>query len=296
MRKSLRTLAAAAAAAAGLALVPLAAASPSAAPARAAASASAAGNTNWAGYVAVAPKGKKISGVSTSFIVPEPLQKNNVGQPLPYQATMWAGIDGSPYGGYQGVAQAGVWEKSYGKKARVQYLLFWEMYPQGPHFIWNSHVKPGDEVFVAVLAPGDESYDDGMYHFILRVNGTDYPVPPVPAPEKAVDSLHTAEVITEIPGTRVWGIRDLVAAAALDMGQVRYLYADYGLSGEGPTDHGLRPVYPVTQHKITAHYGYKFTPLQDAWIKPSKPSASSPSYGSAWKTDSFTTNYTKRGF
>ena len=295
--KTFRSLVAAAAATAALSLITLAAASPSAAaPARAATASTqvSAGPTGWGGYVAVAPKGKTITEVSTTFTVPRALPQNSVGKPLPYQAVMWAGIDGSPYGGYQGVEQAGVWEQSWGKKAAPQYLLFWEMYPEGPHFIWNAHVKPGDQVFVEVLAPG-ELYNDGKFHFIWNVNGTTYPAAAFLA-KGAVNAQHTAEVITEIPGTKVTGIKGIVPSAALDMGHVHYTDADYLLSGKDPMPNGLRTVYPVTQHKIGAFYAYKYVPLQEAWLTPSNPSASFASYGSAWKTDSFTTDYHHIGF
>jgi hypothetical protein len=82
--------------------------------------------------VAVAPKGKKISGVSTTFIIPKAVSKHSVGSSRPYEAAMWAGLDGSPYGVYQGVEQAGVWVKVESKTAVPTYQLFWELYRPGP--------------------------------------------------------------------------------------------------------------------------------------------------------------------
>jgi hypothetical protein len=291
MTKTFRSLVAATAGTAALSLITLAAASPSAAPARAA-TASAQASTalpgwphGWSGYVAVAPKGKTITEVLTHFTVPKALPQNSVGARLPYQAVMWAGMDGSQFGGYGGVEQAGVWEQSWGKKAAPQYLLFWEMYPEAPHFIWNAHVKPGDRVDIDVLAPG-EYYHDGKFHFILRVNNDSTYMPSAFLAKGAVNAQHTAEVITEVPGSIKFG-----PAAALDMGHVHYTWADYLLSGKDPMPNGNRTVYPVTQHKIWALYQYKYTPLQEAWVTSSNPLASLPSYGSAWKTDSFTTDY-----
>ena len=141
-------------------------------------------------------------------------------------------------------------------------------------------MKPGDEVYIDVLAPG-EVYHDSKFHFIVSVNGTTYTAA-APVAKGAANTRHTAEVITEVPSN----------SSALDMANVHYTYADYLMrGGKDQMPGGLRTVYPVTQHKIRGIYPYKYSPLQEAWVTPSNPFASLPSYGSAWKTDAFDTSY-----
>ena len=284
MTRTIQSRVAATAATAALSLITLAAASPSAAPARAAGAAPAASTIahwqNWGGYVAVAPKGKKISGVSTTFIIPKAVPKHSVGSPRPYEA--------------------GVWVKAASKTAAPTYQLFWELYPAGPRLF--ASVKPGDKVLVTVVAPGDDpNAVDGKFHFFFSVESglgatlkfTTYEKSGYPLKSAAASDQHSAEVITEVP-TVQQGLK-APEAGALDMGTVHYTDADYAIEGD-PMDHGLGQVHPVTQHKISARYSYVSWPYPVAWIIPTDSSASSPSYGTAWKTDSFKTNYSSRGW
>jgi hypothetical protein len=299
MNRTIRSLGAALAATAALSVITLAATStPSAGPARAAGAASAASTIdhwqNWGGYVAVAPAGKKITGVSTSFIVPKVVPKHSVGSPRPYEVAMWAGLDGSPYGGYTGVEQAGVWVKAASKTATPTYQLFWEMFPAGPQFIPGS-VKPGDQVIVIVTAPRSGN----KFHFRLIVqrgaayyavyDRTGYAYKSALATDQ-----HSAEVITEVPTTLVGSGAGLhaVEAGALNTGTVHYTDSSYSLQGDAP----VTGAHSVTQHKISARYRYFLSPFVEAWIIPTDSSASSPSYGTAWKTDSFKTNFSYRGW
>ena len=177
--------------------------------------------------------------------------------------------------------------KAASKTAAPTYQLFWEMYPVGPQFI-TGKVKPGDQVFVNVAALGN-----GKFRFTLRVwdgsSSTGYERTGYSHKSAVATEQHSAEVITEVP-TVLSGGR-VVEAGALNTGPVQYTDADYSLQGDVPVT-GIRS---VTQHKTSARYSY-LAPFVEAWIIPTDSSASSPSYGTAWKTDSFKTNFSYRGW
>jgi hypothetical protein len=179
--------------------------------------------------------------------------------------------------------------KAASKTATPTYQLFWEMFPAGPQFIPGS-VKPGDEVIVNVAAPRG----DGKFHFAISVSRfpyfATYERSGYPKKSAAANDQHSAEVITEVP-TVLSGLK-VVEAGALNTGPVHYFNADYSLQGDAPVT-GVRS---VTQHKISARYRYFLSPFVEAWIIPTDSSASSPSYGTAWKTDSFKTNFSYRGW
>ena len=163
-------------------------------------------------------------------------------------------------------------------------------------------MKPDDKVQVFIDAPGDDpNAVDGKFHFFFSVESglgatlkfTTYEKSGYPLKSAAASDQHTAEVITEVP-TVQQGLK-VVEAGALDMGTVHYTDTDYAIEGD-PMDHGLGQVHPVTQHKVSARYSYFLSPFQRAWIIPTDSSESSPSYGTAWTTDSFKTNYSSRGW
>src|SRR5207302_9859677 len=114
---------------------------------------------------------------------------------------------GSPYGGSQGVEQAGVWVKAASKTATPTYQLFWEMFPADPRFV--ASVKPGDKVLVDIIAPGDDpnTGNDGKFHFMFSVESglgatlkfTTYKRSGYPHKSTLMDGQHSAEVITEVP-------------------------------------------------------------------------------------------------
>jgi len=226
-------------------------------------------SANWAGYIATAPAGQRISSVYAEWTVPQARPGHSVGKP-PYQAAMWVGIDGDSYFGQKyGPFQAGVYETTSAKTRAPEYDLFWEMAPDHIQFFRDSHnqkihVKPGDRIQARVSYGIQPQYS--WYHkftFSVTVNGWWHSTIQTPKAGWRIDR-HTAEVISEAP--TVGSTRNI--PGMLDMGTVSYHTAFAVWDSSSTTAHsltvnkselwhGTKPVLRVTAPSTSPgwHYG-----------------------------------------
>jgi hypothetical protein len=246
--------------------------------------------------VATAPAGKTIAQVSTTFTVPTAKPSGSIG-PAPFQAVMWAGMDGyNVAGDYRGVEQAGVWVRARTRTSAPEYALFWEMAPAAPQFAFTAgngkqvnvvHVAPGNTISVIVSAPGEsEPFFDGKFHMLVSVTnarGTAYYRAKGMLARGAVGDRRAAEVITELPtpnpGTPKIG--------ALDTTPVHYSLV--GLLLRNPKDAVPEPYQLTRIPMVMTHLWWQGI----ARIVPSKPFKAAPQ--DSW-ADAFNTTFSGQLF
>jgi Peptidase A4 family len=224
------------AAAAACTLIPLATA---AAPAQASMTVR---TGNWAGYIIAAPAGQHVNSVYAEWTVPTARPAHSVGKP-PYQASMWVGIDGSKFFGQKyGPFQTGLWELTNARNKPAQYVLFWEMVPDGiqllrDHYGHVVHPKPGDHITARVSWGTQPQYKYSYHklHFAVTVNGQLFETYQAPRAGWRVDR-HTAEVMSE--ANSVGSTQNV--PGMLDMGTVHYQHAMYAWD-----NNSLHPVTAV---------------------------------------------------
>ena len=263
----------------------------------------------WGGYEVKAPPGKHIGFVGASWTVPKPDPKRVYG-PAPYRAAMWVGMDGDSRQSF-GPAQCGIWESTPRKGGPVTYDAFWEFAPdQIPQHMTTDgeparadgsnwlRVQPGEQVAASVQYIDQEDFRRrGYYDFTVYVTRFDpsagekitrsYDLmvrPPDTWPAPSVQRQY-AEVITEIPT-----VNGHAGGGALDMGKVRYSYAEYAVQ-LAPGSDASGPYLPVTG-------GWK--QIMNYWYGKGEviilPSHSSTTRGSAVRGDAFDTVFHHYGW